>query len=76
MKKFLLASRLQGKQTLRLVQYPVGLQLWRAQFSGKYSFFFLSFPFQYSFYLATPGLSCGMWDLQWWHVGSSSLTKD
>ena len=29
-------------------------------------------------YLAGPGLSCGMWDLQssWQHVGSCSLTRD
>ena len=27
-------------------------------------------------YLAALGLSCGMWDLQLWHVESSSLTRD
>ena len=26
--------------------------------------------------LAVLGLSCGMWDLQLWHAGSSSLIRD
>ena len=35
------------------------------------------FLFSYVFiYLAVPGLSCGMSDLQLWHVGSSSLIRD
>ena len=31
---------------------------------------------EFFFYLTVPGLCCGMQDLQLWHVGSSSLTRD
>ena len=39
--------------------------------------YFLSFFKKLIFiYLAALGLSCSMWDLYLWHVGSSSLTRD
>ena len=34
------------------------------------------FLFLILIYLAEPSVSCGMQDLQWQHVGSSSLTKN
>ena len=56
---------------------------------GKDNFFFLFFFFFFNIYLAVllgaaGGIftaacgifSCSMWDLELWHVGSSSLTRD
>ena len=45
-----------------------------AQIVGKTLFLFLKNV--YFLYLTLPGLCCSVRDLQLWHVGSSSLTRD